>query len=112
MATTIDLDTAAIKARAYGAATRQAKHFEVLHSHFEQVLAKEQATWGAVAGVLEAVGATGDLSQEGSAAAIHWLRSRLAAQGVPAGKLANAGGSALDPRGVDVFAELSAPADR
>ncbi len=109
LSTTINRDTAAIDARAYGAAAAQAAHFAALRARFERALGKQGKDGAAVAELLRGAGTIGSLTRAQSASAIAWLRRTLSKGGVSGARLKKLAGAALRPRAVNALDALSHP---
>jgi hypothetical protein len=109
MSTTVNRDTAAIDAHAYGAAAAQAAHFASLRARFERALREQGRDGAVVAELLRGAGTTGSLTRAQSASAIGWLRRTLSKKGVSLSRLSELAGAALRPRAVDALDALAHP---
>jgi hypothetical protein len=105
---TIDRDTAAIRAHDYAAAKAQANHFESLRSAMKAALKAQGRAGAAFAADLGTAGVPAVISKARAAAAIKWLKARLAKRGVPTAALRTLAGPALKPVSTTVTRVLSA----
>jgi hypothetical protein len=105
--TTIDRDSAAIRAHDYPAAQRQYAHFESLHGELHRILRARGSAGARVAGILRSKGIGGVLTSAQSAAAISAVEAKLSRARVPAAKLGALAGGALGARETDALERLA-----
>jgi phosphohistidine phosphatase SixA len=104
--TTINRDTAAINARNYAAAEKQASHFRALPAQFKAILSAQAKAGARVAALLREAHAPGIATQAQSANAIKSVQRELSKSGVATARIRRIAGSTLTPKTTNLLEVL------